>query len=322
MRKLFFILLLLITIYLITNHLAYSAERQVTLTTYYPAPYGEYDELKSAKAWFGTDDSGDLLDHTETTTAIVNVGAICPDSNPVGVFAEADGYGVYGRTDSDTADMAGVYGRATNLNTAVHGVLGITRSQTDGAAGVKGEADRTSGRIYGLHGTTNSKAQYSAGIRAEAANTAGNSLAYGVYATCDSNDEDAAAIVGSSEVAWGGIFNSPRGIAIPNGDLYVGGTTPADSDGTIYAKNVPNIQSGFQQTTGADPLPVTFPEAFDTVPNVVITRNYRDAQDDEMPRVRGVSKTSFKITGDAVDSIGNNNEGAPKGYYWIAIESD
>ncbi len=60
---------------------SFATDETLTITTYYPSPYGAYRELKSARAWFGRDSSGDLLkdgdesiEHNDTTA--VQIGGI------------------------------------------------------------------------------------------------------------------------------------------------------------------------------------------------------------------------------------------------------
>jgi len=368
MKKLFFILLLLVPCHLSLVTVLFSAERQVTLTTYYPAPYGEYDELKSAQAWFGTVD-GDLM--PSDGRAILQVGNICQtgdaytNSVPIAIFSHSDGIGFYAITDNDEAgisvggipiDHSAIHGRAQNSQNSnrVHGVLGTTRSYKDGASGIKGqtlvgqgvtygvtgitysstqgaagmyaEANNASGTTYGLHAVTNGRNNDAAAVFAEAKATIGGP-SYGVQASTASSNTNSAGIYASAENGWAGYFSSDKGVAIANGDLYVGGTTSATSDGTVYAKNLPVMQYGFASYFAVPPnnlvgniFQIFFPEPFDNPPIVVFSRNYFHS-DDEMPMVHSVTEYSFKVHGDGVGIQATNPfDGKEYGINWIAIE--
>lgn len=107
------------------------AQREVTITTYYPAPYGEYEELKSRKMWIGEDSGGELLDGgagilqvggTTNVLSSIYSEALTPINPALGTSA------VLGVADSDDTGSAGTsmgvlgYYLQGSLNAGVYGM--------------------------------------------------------------------------------------------------------------------------------------------------------------------------------------------------------
>lgn len=61
MRKIVLLSLICVICFLICVISVWAQEEKITLTTYYPAPYGVYDELKSRQMWIGFDDNNQPL---------------------------------------------------------------------------------------------------------------------------------------------------------------------------------------------------------------------------------------------------------------------
>lgn len=204
----------------------YAQNETLTILTYYPAPYGIYQNLKvTQQEWIGTDAGGNPLSGGRP---LLQVGGT---TNTNGA--------IYGLTTSGTNDAFGVYG-ATYGSALTYGVVGTNSSNTSGSAGVKGSSETQNGQVYGVYGTTISNTNSACGVKGEALGSAGQ--IFGVYGITSSNDVNAAGVraestsamgIRSNGATYGGYFTGTTGLKgvsdSQNGTGVVGENTSSNS---------------------------------------------------------------------------------------------
>lgn len=122
-----------------------SAEDSVTITTYYPSPYGSYNELTTSSNTYLATTSGNVGVGTTSPSHKFEVqgGEIYASNSGNAITGRSTGgIGVYGDTDAAFGAGIGVYGRNTSSGSGVAG----TSVSGRGVSGVSG-----SGRgVYGM----------------------------------------------------------------------------------------------------------------------------------------------------------------------------
>lgn len=194
---------------------------EVTITTYYPAPYGVYSQLQTQTFGVGDANNDGTFDSSDVPDPSTNAGDVWIAGN-VGI----------GTTPTVKLDVNGsihaelIQSRVTFPNVAAifaeataatggqtRGIHGITNSSTDGAGGVLGDATAASGAIKGVVGRTWSNHNMAAGVYGLALATSGG--ADGVFGSTRSSDAQAAGVRGLAPVvgnAWAGYFTGSQGL--------------------------------------------------------------------------------------------------------------
>jgi hypothetical protein len=122
-----------------------SIAEEITLTTYYPAPYGNYEELQASKLAVG---SGTTMPTTDGRVNIATTGTGTGGILQVGGTTTAD-CEIYAYTET------GNYGLLANFNHAGVGaaVCGYTSGLSSSSSGVIGRTDGETGNgIWGIGG--------------------------------------------------------------------------------------------------------------------------------------------------------------------------
>jgi hypothetical protein len=175
-----------------------SFAEDITITTYYPSPYGSYNSLQADRIGVGDNNASGSLTSADVPTTSghmwvrgnVGIGTTNPLSrlsvggngnvnymiygyssanNSTGIYGEARQYGIQGYGTS-TGTSTGVYGSGRTYG--VHGYSSIGRGiYGEGVYGISG-----SGGIYGVYGSSNTSGNTNYGVYGEGGE-------YGVYGT-------------------------------------------------------------------------------------------------------------------------------------------
>jgi hypothetical protein len=150
-------------------NLCFAADESITITTYYPSPYGSYNSLQADRIGIGDNNaSGSLTSADVPTTSghmwvSGNVGigttnplsrlsvgtsgnsnyAIAASGSSTGVYGSGDLYGLYGYSYNNI----GVYGKCGN-----HYLYGCKGIHGEGDIGVFGDATQYHSRSTGVYG--------------------------------------------------------------------------------------------------------------------------------------------------------------------------
>lgn len=144
-------------IIIMSGALAYPQQEKVTLTTYYPAPYGDYNELRAKKELVGYDTTNNLFTGCDLQEYRL-VGALDSAVASVPAPLMLNSAGVYGYIGSSSVPSAGVAGHATSSAApaaALQGVYGSISQSGQFASASLGYAQGTnfwSGYFTGANG--------------------------------------------------------------------------------------------------------------------------------------------------------------------------
>ncbi|MEW5758193.1 MAG: hypothetical protein AB1755_01790 [Candidatus Omnitrophota bacterium] len=195
---------------------SFAQEETITLSTYYPAPYGVYNELKAKRMWIGTTGEGAQEQFLSGGfLALLQVGGIYSPPEGAGSDYGTTLYAQYNRTrDYASAILGqGLVGRNDTMYYGVHGQVnsGMWIPENDFneesfSAGVYGETilpdNSRNHYAHGVAGKTNSARQYSAGVFGKS--TQGPT--YGVYGVTSSTFDGAAGLYGEALAIAGNTY--------------------------------------------------------------------------------------------------------------------
>lgn len=205
----------------------YAQVETLTLLTYYPAPYGIYQNLNvTQRVWIGTDGAGNPL---SGGAPLLQVGGTIEGEDALGILIYATGTGEEGVIfgEGTALGSSGILGRNTNSagfgvtgwivpgangGTAIRalnfsptgaaiGVFGDVRSSGAGTYAVQGWARSTTGVTYAVYGLNDSTTDLAAGIYGFANGATGKS--YGVYGKTISTTNGATGVYGEAGGATG-----------------------------------------------------------------------------------------------------------------------
>ena len=266
-------------VFLCSGAFLFAADETITLTTYYPAPYGVYDELKSAKMWIGKDKDGNLLSGGYVDTVLQVGGTTTGQAlpwmmGPSGFFysekndilplyvihnSKKSG-GIFPAILGANTPISGVFPMNDNvgimgLSTESFGVVGeatSTASNINGKAGVfgRGNSKGVEGKCYGedceaIQGTANSKGSTAIYGEANGQNGRGvfavadGSGGFGVYGKASSGN----GVYGESNVSAGVYGSSSTGQGVKGFSNHQAGVEGGTVDGyaAVYGHSVNTV---------------------------------------------------------------------------------
>lgn len=189
-------------------------------------------------------------------------------------------FGVWGISDGDFEDAAGVFGQVENSFGANprYGVFGITNEVNDGSAGVFGSSPLANqGQTYGVLGVSRSETAASSGVRGVSTSPSATNPTYGVYGFTNSTNANAAGVYGSAAntaTVWAGYFEGrvrcTEGIEVPVNKNFIidHPLDPANKylrHHSIEAPEALNVYSGIVTTDASGNAVVSLPAYFESL---------------------------------------------------------